>query len=116
MRTALALALVALGMACPDRAAAQNPSRPALPGASDSAAVVSAVDAYHRALASADTASVIDWVQGSLLTQYRRQLDEATYDQFLAQYRRELLAELGDPAGDKPYTHLFNRILFRARR
>jgi trans-aconitate 2-methyltransferase len=64
----------------------------------------------------ADTASVIDWVQGSLLTQYRRQLDEATYDQFLAQYRRELLAELGDPAGDKPYTHLFNRILFRARR
>ncbi len=47
-----------------------------------------------------DTASVIEWVKGTLLTQYRKDLGEAKYETFLAQYRTELLAELGDPAGD----------------
>jgi trans-aconitate 2-methyltransferase len=64
----------------------------------------------------ADTASAIDWVKGSLLTQYRRELGDDVYEQFLTRYRDELLAELNDPSGTRPYTHLFKRILFRARR
>jgi len=61
------------------------------------------------------TASVIDWVEGTLLTQYRRQLGETLYGEFLDRYRTDLLSALGDPDGDQPYTHLFKRILFRAR-
>jgi trans-aconitate 2-methyltransferase len=61
------------------------------------------------------TANVIDWVSGSLLTQYRRALDAERYDEFLARYRSELLRQLGDPDGDRPYTFLFKRILLRAR-
>lgn len=61
------------------------------------------------------TASVIEWVEGSLLTEHRRRLDERRYRELLARYRAELLDELGDPTGEAPYTHLFNRILFRGR-
>ena len=46
------------------------------------------------------TASVIDWVSGSLLTRYRRDLGDR-YDAFLDRYRRELLAALDDPGGAK---------------
>lgn len=63
----------------------------------------------------ADTASVVQWVEGTLLTRYRRDLGEDRYGEFLERYRTELLDELGDPAGTAPYTHLFKRILFRAR-
>ena len=63
-----------------------------------------------------DTASVIEWVKGTLLTQYRKDLGEERYESFLAQYRTELLGELGDPAGDAPYTFLFRRILFYGQR
>jgi trans-aconitate 2-methyltransferase len=63
-----------------------------------------------------DTASVIEWVKGTLLTQYRRELGESTYEEFLGRYRDELLTTLGDPAGTAPYTFLFKRILFCARR
>lgn len=62
------------------------------------------------------TASVIEWVKGTLLTQYRKDLGEARYEEFLAQYRAELLAELGDPGGEQPYTFLFRRVLFHAQR
>jgi trans-aconitate 2-methyltransferase len=63
-----------------------------------------------------DTASVVEWVKGTLLTQYRRDLGEDRYDEFMDRYRRELLAALGDPDGTAPYTFLFRRILFRGRR
>ena len=63
-----------------------------------------------------DTASVIEWVKGTLLTQYRKDLGESKYEEFLERYRHELLAELGDPAGDSPYTFLFRRILFYGQR
>ena len=62
-----------------------------------------------------NTASVIDWVEGTLLTEYRRQLGVAGYEEFLTRYRSELLAELDDVEGTAPYTHLFKRILFHAR-
>jgi trans-aconitate 2-methyltransferase len=63
-----------------------------------------------------DTLSVIEWVKGTLLTQYRRELGDERYEEFLTRYRDELLAELGDRGGQAPYTHLFKRVLFRARR
>jgi trans-aconitate 2-methyltransferase len=63
-----------------------------------------------------NTASVIDWVRGTLLTEYRRALTDERYEEFLEHYRHELLDELGDPGGERPDTHLFKRILFRAHR
>ena len=63
-----------------------------------------------------DTGSVIEWVTGTLLTQYRKDLGEAKYEEFLERYRTELLGQLGDPAGDSPYTFLFRRILFYGQR
>jgi trans-aconitate 2-methyltransferase len=62
------------------------------------------------------TASVIDWVQGSLLTLYRRQLDAERYAVFLDRYRAAVLAALGDESGERPHTYAFKRILLRARR
>jgi trans-aconitate 2-methyltransferase len=61
------------------------------------------------------TASVVEWVKGTLLTEYRRELSPEQYDQFLEQYRTQLFTALGDPSGEAPYTHLFKRILFWAR-
>ena len=46
-----------------------------------------------------DTLSVIEWVKGTLLTQYRRTSASETYEEFLERYRSELLDELGDPDG-----------------
>lgn len=63
----------------------------------------------------ATTTSVLDWVQGTLLTSYRRRLDDDAFDAFLADYRSELLDALGDPAGTRPYVHAFKRILMTAR-
>ncbi|MCC5950667.1 MAG: methyltransferase domain-containing protein [Acidimicrobiia bacterium] len=62
------------------------------------------------------TRSVIEWVKGTLLTEHRRQLGSERFEQFLATYTEALLDTLGDPAGDRPYTHLFNRILLHGRR
>ncbi len=63
----------------------------------------------HHLPSSAD---VVEWVKGTTLTRVKRVTDAADYERFLADYRRRLLAELGDRA---PYTYLFKRILFRAR-
>ncbi|HEX4082213.1 MAG TPA: methyltransferase domain-containing protein [Acidimicrobiales bacterium] len=56
-----------------------------------------------------DTAAVVDWVRGTLLTPYRDRLD---YDAFVDRYRQRLLAELGDR---RPYFYAFSRILGWAR-
>jgi trans-aconitate 2-methyltransferase len=61
------------------------------------------------------TSAVIDWVQGSLLTYYRRVLGER-FDEFLVAYRETLLRALGDPEGELPYAFAFKRLLMTARR
>ncbi len=61
----------------------------------------------------ADSEGVVEWVKGSLLTAYRRRLDPATYETFLAAYREQLLARLGERA---PYFYAFKRILLWGRR
>ena len=38
-----------------------------------------------------EPAAVVDWVKGTLLTDYKRRLAESEYDAFLARYRALLL-------------------------
>jgi trans-aconitate 2-methyltransferase len=65
---------------------------------------------YHHLLAS--SAAVVDWVEGTMLTQFRSRLDPDTYAAFLARYRERLLGVLGDVA---PYFYTYPRILAWAR-
>ena len=60
-----------------------------------------------------EPAGVVDWVKGTLLTDYRRRLPEPAYDEFLARYRELLLAELPE---ERPYPFTFKRILLWGRR
>jgi trans-aconitate 2-methyltransferase len=63
----------------------------------------------------ASTSALLDWVSGSLLTRYRRDLGDR-YDEFLVQYRAALLDAMGDPEGTRPYAFTFKRLLLRAIR
>jgi trans-aconitate 2-methyltransferase len=56
--------------------------------------------------------AVVDWVKGTLLTDYRKRLPEAAYDDFTARYRELLVAELPN---DRPYPFAFKRILLWGR-
>ena len=60
-----------------------------------------------------DAAAVVEWVKGTLLTDYRRRLPPELYDAFLERYRERLLQRLGD---ERPYPYAFKRILFHAAR
>ncbi len=51
--------------------------------------------------------AVVEWVRGTLLVDYERQLGDR-YQTFLEQYTRKLLAKIGDV---KPYLYTYNRIL-----
>ena len=63
----------------------------------------------------ARTDQVIEWVSGTLLTRFERQLEPEGFAEFTARYRHRLLTELGDPAGSSPYYYAFPRILCRGR-
>jgi trans-aconitate 2-methyltransferase len=56
---------------------------------------------------------VVDWVRGTLLTDYQRRLPAELFDAFLGRYRRQLLELLDD---ERPYRYAFKRILLRAER
>jgi trans-aconitate 2-methyltransferase len=60
-----------------------------------------------------DAGAVVDWVRGTLLTDYERRLDAPTFERFVARYRERLLSVLG---GARPYFFPFKRILMWARR
>lgn len=66
---------------------------------------------YCHELAS--TEAVVEWVRGTLLTDYEVRMPEAIYDEYVGRYRARLLAQLGDR---RPYLYAFKRILLRARR
>jgi trans-aconitate 2-methyltransferase len=57
--------------------------------------------------------AVVDWVKGTLLTDYRRRLTEGEYEAFLARYAEVLTAELPD---EHPFPFPFKRILLWGRR
>ncbi len=56
---------------------------------------------------------VVDWVKGSLLTDYERRLSPELFARFLARYRERLFAALPD---QRPFFFTFKRILARAAR
>ena len=52
---------------------------------------------------------VIDWVRGTLLTDYQRRLPPAVWEKFLSRYRESLLPQLAD---HRPFLYTYPRILF----
>jgi trans-aconitate 2-methyltransferase len=52
--------------------------------------------------------AVVDWVKGTLLTDYKSRLPEGLYEDFVARYRELLLTKLGD---DRPFRFTFKRVL-----
>jgi trans-aconitate 2-methyltransferase len=58
-------------------------------------------------------ASVVEWVKGSILTEYESRMAPELYERFLATYRERLLARLAD---ERPYFFTFRRVLMHAAR
>jgi trans-aconitate 2-methyltransferase len=54
------------------------------------------------------TADVVEWTKGTSLTRFKPLLSADRYEQFVDEYRRRLVAELGD---HRPYFYTFKRIL-----
>lgn len=61
---------------------------------------------YVHELASA--AEVVEWVKGTSLTRFKATLTADRYEDFLTEYRRRLMATLGEHV---PYLYTFKRIL-----
>jgi trans-aconitate 2-methyltransferase len=66
---------------------------------------------YGHLLESPD--AVVEWVRGTLLTDYESRLSETLYQEFVERYRARLRAALGD---QRPYFYPFKRILLWGRR
>jgi trans-aconitate 2-methyltransferase len=61
---------------------------------------------YPHVLSSRD--EVVEWVKGTLLTEYKRHLPGDVYDQFVDEYRSRVRAQLEDA---RPFFYPFKRIL-----
>lgn len=61
----------------------------------------------------AEPGEVVEWVRGTLLTDYERRLTPERYAAFLARYRERLLSELPD---QRPYLYTYRRVLVWGRR
>lgn len=59
-----------------------------------------------------EAGAVVDWVKGTLLTDYQRRLPDGMHDAFVERYRELLTAELPD---DRPFPFAFKRILLWGR-
>ena len=57
------------------------------------------------------TAAVIEWVRGSLLTDYEKRLGSEKFARFMQLYKKHLLDAIGD---DRPYFYTYKRILLWA--
>lgn len=66
---------------------------------------------YAHTLASRD--EVVEWVRGTLLTDYQRRLPPDAFARFLARYREALLPRLAD---ERPFLYPFKRVLMWGRR
>lgn len=66
---------------------------------------------YAHRLASRE--EVIEWVKGTLLTDYEKRMPPALYARFLERYRKLLFSVLRN---ERPYFYPFKRILFWALR
>ena len=56
---------------------------------------------------------VVEWVRGTLLTDYQSRMPEDLFEEFLATYRARLLPHLED---SRPYHYPFRRLLLWGRR
>jgi trans-aconitate 2-methyltransferase len=65
---------------------------------------------YLHHLAARD--EVVEWVQGSLLTDYQARMPEELFGEFLAAYRSRLLPQLDNT---RPYRYPFKRLLLWGR-
>jgi trans-aconitate 2-methyltransferase len=66
---------------------------------------------YLHHLASRD--EVVEWVKGTLLTDYESRMPAGVFEEFLGVYRRRLLPHLED---SRPYRYPFKRLLLWGRR
>jgi trans-aconitate 2-methyltransferase len=66
---------------------------------------------YLHHLAARD--DVVEWVRGTLLTDYQSRMPEDLFEEFLATYRARLLPYLED---SRPYRYPFKRLLLWGRR
>ena len=66
---------------------------------------------YGHHLESRD--GVVEWVKGTLLTDFEKRLTPELYQQFLARYRDRLMIELDD---SRPFFYAFKRILIWGRK
>jgi trans-aconitate 2-methyltransferase len=62
---------------------------------------------YTHLLPSRD--DVVEWVRGTLLTDYQRRLPPPVWEAFLARYRETLLPQLAD---QRPFVYTYPRVLF----
>ncbi len=65
---------------------------------------------YAHVLQSAE--GVVEWVKGSLLTDYQSRLPAPLFERFVARYRELLLPRLG---GERPFLFTFKRVLLWGR-
>jgi len=65
---------------------------------------------YLHHLAARD--EVVEWVKGTLLTDYESRMPAGLFERFLAAYRERLLPRLDD---SRPYRYPFKRVLFWGR-
>jgi trans-aconitate 2-methyltransferase len=65
------------------------------------------VQIYGHVLESRE--QVIEWVRGTLLTDYQRRLAPGDWERFLGRYRELLLPQLSE---ERPYLYTYPRILF----
>jgi len=66
---------------------------------------------YAHELASKD--DVVEWVKGTLLTDYQKRLAPDAFERFLARYRAALLPRLAD---ERPFFYPFKRVLIWGRK
>jgi len=66
---------------------------------------------YGHHLASRE--EVVEWVKGTLLTDYQKRLQEDVYAQYLKRYQERLLPQLSD---SRPYFYAFKRVLIWGRK
>ena len=66
---------------------------------------------YAHHLASRE--EVIEWVKGTLLTDYKKRMDAPTYEAYLAAYRERLMSRLD---AREPYFYAFKRVLIWGRK
>ncbi|MFN2581819.1 MAG: methyltransferase domain-containing protein [Candidatus Dormibacteria bacterium] len=65
---------------------------------------------YPHELAS--SSDVVEWVRGTLLTDYEVRMPAAMFEEYVRRYRERLLGTLGRR---QPYLYAFKRLLLRAR-